>query len=93
MLFPEETRSLDGQLKELQRGGFLMALKSGMAIVPVGIEGTLSVRRKGSLKIHPGHVRVTVGRPIEVGEYGLKRKNELMEKVAAELSRLAGIES
>ncbi len=93
MVFPEETRSLDGRLKEFRRGGFLMALKTGLAVVPVGIHGTLRARRKGSLKIRPGRVEVAIGRPIEVTEYGLKRKEELMAVVASEIGRLARIDA
>ena len=92
MIFPEETRSLDGRLKPFQRGGFLIALKSGMPIVPVGIHGTLGIRRKGSLRIEPGVVRVSVGRPIEASEYGLQRKVELIDAASREVGRLAGIE-
>ena len=91
MVFPEETRSLDGRLIEFRRGGFLMALKAGLAIVPVGIQGTLDVRPKGSFRICPGTVEVAFGRPIEVTEYGLKRKSELIADVAQEVGRLAHI--
>ena len=93
MTFPEETRSLDGRLKEFQRGGFLMALKTGLAIVPVGIRGTLRVRPRGSLKIRPGRLEVAFGRPIEVTEYGVKRKTELMAAVASEIGRLAQVDA
>lgn len=89
IVFPEETRSLDGDLGDFQRGGFLMALKEQMAIVPVGISGTLRVRRKGSLWTCPGVVEIGFGRPIDTSEYGVKRKNELIEAVRLEVGRLA----
>lgn len=92
LVFPEETRSLDGTLQEFKRGGLLMALKTGFAVVPVGIHGTLRARRKGSLKIRPGRVEVAIGRPIEVTEYGLKRKRELMARIVSEITRLARID-
>jgi 1-acyl-sn-glycerol-3-phosphate acyltransferase len=93
VIFPEETRSLDGRLKPFQRGGFLMALKSGMSIVPVGIHGTLGIRRKGSLRIEPGVVKVSIGRPIEASQFGLRRKAELISTATREVGRLAGIDS
>ncbi len=92
VIFPEETRSLDGRLGPFKRGGFLMALKEGVAIVPVGVKGSFEVRRKGSMWTRAGVVEVAVGSPIDVSEYGLKRKNELIAKVAAEVKRLAGAE-
>ncbi|MGH9465325.1 MAG: lysophospholipid acyltransferase family protein, partial [Thermoanaerobaculia bacterium] len=69
LMFPEGTRSLDGRLGPLERGGFLLALKSGLPIVPVGIEGSLAIQRKGSLAIRPGRVTLRYGRPIDVASY------------------------
>ncbi|MFQ5350760.1 MAG: lysophospholipid acyltransferase family protein, partial [Thermoanaerobaculia bacterium] len=43
MVFPEGTRSSDGKLLPFLRGGFLLALKSGLPIVPVGIHGSREV--------------------------------------------------
>ena len=65
LLFPEGTRSLDDTLLPFQRGGFLLAMKSGLPIVPVGIRGSRAVQRRGSFAIHPGTVAVTYGAPID----------------------------
>jgi 1-acyl-sn-glycerol-3-phosphate acyltransferase len=90
LLFPEETRSRDGRLLPFQRGGFLLAIKSGLPIVPVGIAGTLGVQRKGSLRIRPARVRVRYGQPLAVGGYDLRRKDELIASVRREVAALAG---
>ena len=81
LLFPEETRTRDGKMLPFKPGGFLMALKTGYPIVPVGIEGTFGVRVRGSLKIHPGAVEVRYGEPIDVTAYGVRRRAELMDVV------------
>src|SRR4051794_33135538 len=52
LLFPEETRSPDGRLLPFKRGGFLLAQKAGLPMVPVGIRGTLGVRPRTSYRIH-----------------------------------------
>ena len=54
LIFPEEARSLDGRVLPFQRGGFLLALKSGLPIVPVGIEGAFEVQPRRSFLIRPG---------------------------------------
>ncbi|PRX34789.1 1-acyl-sn-glycerol-3-phosphate acyltransferase [Orenia metallireducens] len=41
-IFPEGTRSTDGQLQEPQLGATLLALKSKSPIIPIGIKGTNS---------------------------------------------------
>ncbi len=91
LLFPEETRSLDGKLLPFQRGGFLLALKSGLPIVPVGIEGTLGIQGKRSFLIHPGTVHVRYGAPIVMAEFDLRRKRELEALVREKVGALAGV--
>ena len=81
VVFPEGTRSSDGKLLPFQRGGFLLALKSGLPIVPVGIHGSRQVRAKKSLRIRPGRVIVSCGRPLDTGDYGVRDKARLMEDV------------
>lgn len=88
LIFPEGTRSLDGRLSDFERGGFLLALKSGLDIVPVGIHGSLNVRRRGSLIVRPGRVGVCYGRPIAVGSYGIRGREELEGVVRGHLAEL-----
>ncbi len=89
VVFPEGTRSADGQLLPFQRGGFLLALKSGLPIVPVGIHGSLEVRGKKSFRIRPGRITVSCGRSLNVSEYGVRDKARLMEDVRRRVLALA----
>jgi 1-acyl-sn-glycerol-3-phosphate acyltransferase len=91
LLFPEGTRSLDDTLLPFQRGGFLLALKSGLPIVPVGVRGSRAVQRKGSPVIHPGTIVVTYGAPIDPATYGLRRKKELVAEVRQRIAGPAGL--
>ncbi|HEX3557528.1 MAG TPA: lysophospholipid acyltransferase family protein [Thermoanaerobaculia bacterium] len=92
LMFPEGTRSPADTLLPFQRGGLLLALKSGLPIVPVGIRGTRAIRLRGGLRIHPGTAVVTYGAPIQTAEYGLRRKRELMDEVRRQVAALAGLE-
>ena len=92
LLFPEGTRSLDDTLLPFQRGGFLLALKSGLPIVPVGIRGTRAIRLRGGLRINPGTAVVSYGAPIHPAGYGLRRKRELIDEVRRQVAVLAGLE-
>ena len=91
LLFPEGTRSLDDTLLPFQRGGFLLALKSGLPIVPVGIRGSRAIQGKSSFAIHPGTVTVTYGAPIDTAAYGLRRKKELTAEVRRRIAEPAGL--
>ncbi|HSF41803.1 MAG TPA: lysophospholipid acyltransferase family protein [Thermoanaerobaculia bacterium] len=92
LLFPEGTRSLTDTLLPFQRGGFLLALKQGLPIVPVGIRGTRAVQPKGNWAIRPGTVTVCYGAPIQVTDYGIRRKGELNAEVRRRIAELADIE-
>lgn len=92
LVFPEETRTSDGQLQPFKRGGFLMALRSGLPVVPVGIRGNFGVRRKGSWLIHPGKVEVHYGRPVSSAEFKVRDKARFVATVRSEVLRLAGLE-
>jgi 1-acyl-sn-glycerol-3-phosphate acyltransferase len=91
VFFPEGTRSRDGRMLPFQRGGFLVALKSGAPIVPVGISGARRVMPPGRFTVTPGVVTVRYGAPIDPGEYGLAGKAALVERVRGEVARLAGV--
>lgn len=91
LMFPEGTRGLTDVLLPFQRGGFLLALKSGLPIVPVGIRGSRAIQRKGSFVIRPGTAVVTYGAPIDPAAYGLRRKAELTHDVRARIAELAGL--
>jgi 1-acyl-sn-glycerol-3-phosphate acyltransferase len=92
LLFPEETRSRDGRLLPFKRGGFLLAHKAGLPVVPVGVRGTLGVRRRDSYRIRPGRVLVRYGEPIEPIP-GRRGVDELVERTQAAIAELAGIEA
>ncbi|MEJ2285114.1 MAG: lysophospholipid acyltransferase family protein [Desulfobacterales bacterium] len=81
MIFPEGTRSKDGSIRQFKKGGFVMAIKSGVAIVPVVLRGTWPIMAKGSLRINRGDVEMEIGEPIDTSGFSLETKEELMETV------------
>ena len=88
MIFPEGTRSEDGDLKPFKKGGFVMAVDSGVPIVPVVLHGTRSIMAKGSLRINPGRVTLSIQAPIDTSGYTRDTKDELMKKVRGVISEV-----
>ena len=66
-LAPEGTRSRDGHIGKLKKGGFHMALDTQTPIVPVAIRGTIDILPRGGKVMRTGkRVDVTIGAPIAV---------------------------
>ncbi len=81
IVFPEGTRSQTGTLAEFKSGGFHLALQAGVPILPVTVSGTHRVTPKGSLKVHPGLVRVHYGKPIPTRGLTLEDRQQLKQQV------------
>jgi len=81
MIYPEGTRSRDGRLQSLKKGGFWMALHAGKPIVPVRVSGTREVVAADTLRISPGNVLVEVFPPIKTAGKDAHDLPELMNRV------------
>ncbi|MCH2108932.1 MAG: 1-acyl-sn-glycerol-3-phosphate acyltransferase [Polyangiaceae bacterium] len=49
---PEGTRSKTGKIQRFKRGAFELALATGLPVLPIALQGTEGVHKKGALKIH-----------------------------------------
>jgi long-chain acyl-CoA synthetase len=67
-MFPEGTRSADGEIHEFKSGAGFLALRSRCDVLPVLIRGTHDVMGKGSLVPRRHPVEVRIGRAITAAE-------------------------
>jgi 1-acyl-sn-glycerol-3-phosphate acyltransferase len=81
MIFPEGTRSEDGNIKPFKKGGFIMAVDSGVPIVPVIVRGTRSIMVKDRWRIKPGNVTLSIKKPIDTTGYTRDNKDDLIKTV------------
>src|SRR5262250_1951480 len=81
MAFPEGTRSVDGRVKEFKRGVFSMAIEAGVPVVPVVVNDTRLVMRKGEKRVVPGDVYLEVLPPVSVEGYTMDNVQGLIEHV------------
>ena len=88
IIFPEGTRSQTGTLGKFYSGAFTLALRTGVPLVPVTIEGSYRVIVPTTMQVNPGVIiRVKIGAPIDLTPYGRGEKNQLMEDVFQVMSR------
>lgn len=85
MAFPEGTRTVDGKVKEFKKGVFFMALEAGVPVVPVVINDTRLVMRKGGNIVRPGDVWLEILPPVSTEGYSEENIGELIERVRSEI--------
>lgn len=79
VIFPEGTRSCDGSLQHpLKKGGFHLAIDSGVPIVPVTIIGSRDVLPKHGKRVKPGTIILNIGKPVHPNGHDI---HSLMEEV------------
>jgi 1-acyl-sn-glycerol-3-phosphate acyltransferase len=81
LIYPEGTRSPDGRLQEFKKGTAVMAIKSGVPVVPVACSGAHRIMEKRKLKITPGEILVEFLGPIDATEYSLEQRDELVREI------------
>ena len=63
-LFPEGTRSRDGSLQPLKKGGLRLAMQTGLRVVPVSIVGSRQALPRDSFILRPGPIDLFIDPPI-----------------------------
>jgi 1-acyl-sn-glycerol-3-phosphate acyltransferase len=88
IIFPEGTRTKDGRIQDFKAGAMVLAIKSGVDLVPVAIRGTYEILPKGKLLMKPGKVTIRAGLPIATKNYTTKDKHKLAGILQAEVTKL-----
>jgi len=81
LLYAEGTRTLDGKLQPFKRGAFNLAVKAGVPVVPLTINGSYKLLPKRSFVVHPGEVELVLESPIAIKGSGKEEEMRLMAEV------------
>ena len=92
IIFPEGTRSSDGQLQPARAGLGMIIAKTLAPVVPVRVFGSFeALPRVGGLKLRP--VSVVVGKPMRFSEDALKGDRDVYQKLSDQvMEKIAGLE-
>lgn len=92
VMFPEGTRSPDGRLQDAEPGAALLALRTGVAVLPVAVLNSHRALPKGSALPRFQRVIVRLGRPLSVPKIDGRLDHQLLEewgrRIMAELAKL-----
>jgi 1-acyl-sn-glycerol-3-phosphate acyltransferase len=64
VMFPEGTRSLSRELLPFKRGGFILARKAGVPVVPVTINGSGRINPAGQIRLSRGDISIVLHPPL-----------------------------
>jgi len=88
IVFPEGTRSLTGDLQPFKNAPFGLAIAAQVPIVPVYVDGTYRILRKGSLRLRPIPIRIRIGAPIPTAGLSPADREGLRDRVRAAILEL-----
>ena len=81
IVFPEGTRSAEGQLRLFKSGPFHLAIEAQVPIVPITVSGSQRITPKGELRVHSGRVKISYGTPIPTRGVSLAERKVLATRV------------
>ncbi|MBR0195117.1 MAG: 1-acyl-sn-glycerol-3-phosphate acyltransferase [Paludibacteraceae bacterium] len=79
VIFPEGTRSLNGETGRFKRGAFQIALDLGLPVIPLSLDGCFEVLPKGKPFVHRHPVHMHIGKPIDLKQF--EDPNDAIEAV------------
>jgi 1-acyl-sn-glycerol-3-phosphate acyltransferase/long-chain acyl-CoA synthetase len=93
ILYPEGTRSPDGEMRAFKSGAALFAIELDVPVVPAYIEGTHHILPKGRNMPRSGPVTVRFGEPLAVarprpGELPRDRRRRVVEQLTESILML-----
>ena len=81
LVFPEGTRSRSGQVQNFKKGGFKMALKAGVPILPVKISGSYQLMPPGQIGIKAGTVEIELFSPLTLADIQESKLTEWIQNL------------
>lgn len=84
VIFPEGTRTKTGEVGEFKKGSLQLAVKSGVMVVPLTIDGTRYVYEEKK-RVRPTTIRLTIHPPIDPNTLSDQEKKNLAEIVREQI--------
>jgi 1-acyl-sn-glycerol-3-phosphate acyltransferase len=88
LIYPEGTRSIDGQMQEFKDGAALLAIKAGLPILPAAVVGTNCVLPSKGVVIRSAKVELRVGEPVETAGLSVKDRERVTREIEERVRQL-----
>ena len=87
-IFPEGTRTSDGELLPFKKGAAIFAINTDIPVVPVAISGTYSWSKKKLFDISQSVISFEFGEPITTENYSFDDRDYLTEKIKTNIKNM-----
>ena len=87
-IFPEGTRTSDGELLPFKKGAAIFAINTDIPIIPVAISGNYSWSKKKLFDISQSVISFEFGEPITTENYSFDDRNYLTEKIKTNIKNM-----
>ena len=87
-IFPEGTRTRDGELLPFKKGAAIFAINTNIPIIPVAISGTYRWSKKKLFDISQSMITFEFGEPIITENYSFDDRDHLTEKIKADIGKM-----
>ena len=87
-IFPEGTRTSDGNLLPFKKGAAIFAINTDIPVVPVTISGTYSWSKKKLFDISQSVISFEFGEPIITENYSFNDRDYLTEKIKTNIKNM-----
>ncbi len=86
IVFPEGTRTKDGEIGRLKAGIGLLAKRAGAPVVPAAVDGAFQCWPRHRKIFRPGRIRIQYGEPVTYGSES--KRSEVLLDLGARLRAL-----
>lgn len=85
VMFPEGTRSRAPEMLPFKKGGFYLAILSGVPIVPITLNGTRDILRPDTYHVRSGEAEAIIHKPISTAGLTLRDVETLTRRVREQI--------
>ena len=87
-IFPEGSRTPDGELKTFLAGAAYLAIRAQVPVVPIALSGVYDLLPIHASHFFPCEVTLTAGEPIETVGMTIRQTDELTERLRAAIAEM-----
>lgn len=90
VIFPEGSRTWDGNLIPFKRGAFMLAAEFKLPVVPITINGSFTAMPRSTYNVTPCTITLTIHEPIYPGEKGFNTRilmSQCRESIESDLKK------